>query len=151
MSAERIGSLLSKLAGGGAGYLENTECGGALLYVTKKQAIAMAASGRYRWVQDPARMPDEGRHSWRIACRGEIMRVQRRAELAPDATDEQRAAAPTYTVTYGLCAACNGMELAMRKHLAKEAKDAEEAAKGLGRKRGYRKAATDDDAGEAAE
>lgn len=130
MSVDRIGNLLAGLnRPESEPFRENTECGGALLYVTRKQAIGMAAAGRVRWVQDPERIPEEGRHSWRVWCQGEILQVARTAELPPDATPEQRASAPKYVVNYGLCGNCCAAERGVRAHLRKEAAKAADEAK----------------------
>lgn len=143
MSAERIGNLLASLDPREP-ILENNQCGGALLYVTRKQAVAMAESGRYRWVSNPERIPEEGRHSWRIACRNDVQELVRTAEAPPDATPEQKAALPRFRVKYGLCVACSGLEIGMRKHLAKEKKQAEEQAQApAGRRRGFRENAAE--------
>src|SRR5690606_10374906 len=119
-------------------------CGGGLLYVTREQAQRMAEKG-FRWQIDPDRMPAEGRHSWRVACGGEVMSVVRTADLPSSATPEDRARAPKYRVTYGLCSRCNGYELAIRKKLREEQQQAAEAARGQGgRRRAFREEASDE-------
>ena len=113
-------------------------CGGALLYVTRETAIQLAERG-LRWERDPRHMPREGRHPWRVACSDEVLTVARTADLPDDATPEQRASAPKYHVTYGLCTRCCGHELRMRRRLRELAEQqAEESKYGRGGRRGFR-------------
>jgi hypothetical protein len=144
VSVERIGGLLAALNRPTERVLENDQCGGALLFVTRDQAVGMARSGKYRWVLDPERIPEEGAHSWRIACRNDVLIRVRTADLPPDATEEQKANAPKYVVKHGLCSACSGMEIAMRKYLQNEQKKAEEQSRpGGGRRRSFKEEAAE--------
>lgn len=61
---------------GPGGFPRPSMCGGALMFVTRDEAMqlgAMTAPGAIRWNEDPQYMPNDGqRHSWRVRCRGEI-------------------------------------------------------------------------------
>lgn len=107
-------------------------CGGANLFLTRKEADKIQESGA-KFDGDPHHtIPAEGRGCVRLRCKGQIM-TKTISEEIPGSEQKY-----TRTVKYGLCSRCSGWELAIRKRLRDEATKAEQEAKTGTRRRGFR-------------
>ena len=100
---------------GYGGVERQTHCGGALLFVNRAEAVALEnpnMPGHVRWKLNPSEhLPDDGqRHSWRVACGGDVMVLKS-------------------GVTAGLCSRCEGSERAMRTKARERKESANLAAK----------------------
>lgn len=81
-------------------------CGGAYLFMTRKEAMKADAGG-VKFETDPEQLPEEGRHGIRVRCKGEIA-------IGKNGT------------RYGLCNRCSGYEMGIRKRMREQAAKAKE-------------------------
>lgn len=93
-----------------------SHCGGALMYLTRKEAVALKDT--YRFDTDPEKLPDEGRWGIRLRCPRDIF-------IGKDGT------------RYALCLTCSEREKESRELARQKAQQAKQPETSSTRRKGF--------------